>query len=379
MQIACWQWPEGIPGYSTLVLARILAEAVCGTTAGRSYHGLMGVRGIGARSLPFDCSKGSYITFYDALQREKSHDAHVHNPKQFLTRFRHPSTPGSDDNRGRGRSFMYFGDHWPCALPTQGDGVILPKLSPKVYIWPTLHNGLWDFQFWLLRIIGLEFMGAKVPKPNHESDSRSEWNIIPISVPDLKSRDGSNDRGFTALVDSGTSQTYLPPSVFAEIRRKWLGLDSRRRETYCEDPEWFKECDIILRFLGLDGAEVPVRISAHDFLCSPYKHGPSGSVYASIAPRPAQNNTESPHAILGQNFFWSVFIKHNFEDYIPEGAYRTQPTGASGPYIQLSPQRVVVPLPGGQSHAYGQDRILLHAHLPGRLEGLRHRRKPMNL
>ncbi len=102
------------------------------------------------------------------------------------------------------RSFIHFGEQWPCGLPTHGDGFVLPNLSPKIYIWPTLSDkGLWDFQFWLLRIVGLAFMRAKVPKPDHESDSPSDWDVIPISVPDRQLRNGSTARGFTALVDSG--------------------------------------------------------------------------------------------------------------------------------------------------------------------------------
>ncbi len=97
----------------------------------------------------------------------------------------------------------------------------------------------------------------------------------------------------------GTSQSYLPLDVLNEIRAKWFGLVDERQAIYCEDRERFKECDVVFRFLGLDGAEVPFRTSAMDFLCSPYAC-PQGGFHASVAPRAVPDNTESPHAILGQ-------------------------------------------------------------------------------
>ena len=71
-----------------------------------------------------------------------------------------------------------------------------------------------------------------------------------------------------------------------------------------------------------------------------------------------------------QNFFWSAFVKHNFENYREDG-YSEKPTGADGPYMQLSPQRILVKMRSGETQVYGQERILLHDQLPGRLEGLR--------
>ena len=80
-----------------------------------------------------------------------------------------------------------------------------------------------------------------------------------------------------------------------------------------------------------------------------------------------------------QNFFWCAFVKHNFEDYKEGGDYPTKPTGAGGPYIQLSPQRIVVHSRSGGTQVYGQNRIVLHDQLPGRLEGIRQNMRPMNM
>ena len=92
----------------------------------------------------------------------------------------------------------------------------------------------------------------------------------------------------------------MPPEVVKEIGTKWFGLpeDSARGELYCEDPQRFEDCDIVFRFLGLDGTEVPFRCPAKSFLCSPYRH-PGGGVYASIASRHVEDR-EHKFAILGQ-------------------------------------------------------------------------------
>ncbi|RPD61761.1 hypothetical protein L226DRAFT_394153 [Lentinus tigrinus ALCF2SS1-7] len=358
MRVACWQWAQNKPGYSTLFLPRVLANAVCGTIAERPFDGYLGVRGIGARSLQFSSRLEDHVTFFDALQGEGSHDGHVQNTKQFLFRMRHPCTPPDSGGNGRGRSFIHFGNHWPCALPAPtDDSCIVPKLSEKIYIWPSLDsNGQWDFKDWLLRIVGLAMMIPKVAQPDHESDSLSHWEIVRITLPNRPSHARFSDRGFTVLVDSGTSQSYMPPEVVEEIRTKWLGLpiDANDRSLYCEDPERFKEYDIVFEFLGLDGNEVRFRCSAKDFLCSPYRHDYDGGVYVSIGSRHVSfDDSESPHAILGQNFFWSAFVKYNFQNYLEGGVYSTQPTGSNGPYIQLSPQRIIT-----------QEHILLHSQRP---------------
>ena len=92
----------------------------------------------------------------------------------------------------------------------------------------------------------------------------------------------------------------MPPEVVKEIGTKWFGLpeDSARSELFCEDPQRFEDCDIVFRFLGLDGTTVPFRCSARDFLCSPYRRR-QGGVYVSVASRRLEIE-ENAFSILGQ-------------------------------------------------------------------------------
>ena len=104
------------------------------------------------------------------------------------------------------RSFMHFGTHWPCALPAEHGRSYIPKFGPKIYIWPSqTRSGHWDFEYWLLRLVGLELMVAKVPKPDHESDSPAHWDIIPLSTLDhmVQPSQSTNEPGLHILVDSG--------------------------------------------------------------------------------------------------------------------------------------------------------------------------------
>ena len=97
----------------------------------------------------------------------------------------------------------------------------------------------------------------------------------------------------------------MPPEVVKEIGTKWFGLPeySARGELYCEDPQRFEDCDIVFRFLGLDGTEVRFRCSARDFLCSPYRHR-NGGVYVSVASRHLQSKDANIFSILGQVSSW---------------------------------------------------------------------------
>ena len=82
---------------------------------------------------------------------------------------------------------------------------------------------------------------------------------------------------FTISLLAASARTYVPISVYNDIRRSWFhqrnnvpGVSGWTSDTFLPDANPFQNHDIIFKFKGLDDDEVEFRCSAERFLVSPW-------------------------------------------------------------------------------------------------------------
>ena len=92
---------------------------------------------------------------------------------------------------------------------------------------------------------------------------------------------------------AASARTYVPISVYNDIRRSWLhqpnnqpGVPIWTIDTFLSDINSFQNHDIIFRFKGADEQEVEFRCSAERFLVSPWFMPNEGFIVPFKASRP---------------------------------------------------------------------------------------------
>ncbi|KAM5535334.1 hypothetical protein V8D89_011019 [Ganoderma adspersum] len=240
------------------------------------------------------------------------------------------------------RSFLYFGNGNPCGIPGSGSKLLTPEFGPQIPIEEAVPSevaniGERHFRCWTVRLLSMTLLVPLILPPNYGNSGAPYWEAKTISFPNM---DGHG--GMRAELDSASARTYVPISVYNDIRRSWLhqrnnlsGASTWTSDTFLPGANSFQNHDIIFRFKGGDDDEVEFRCSAERFLVSPWFMPNEGFVVPFKAFRPTGEG-DPEVATLGMNFFWSAIVRFDAE----HRGIRPVP-GIDQPYVQLAAQRIV--------------------------------------
>nr|VWP00243.1 Extracellular lipase (EC [Ganoderma boninense] len=242
------------------------------------------------------------------------------------------------------RSFLYFGDGIPCGVPGLGSKLLTPEFGSQIPIEEAVPHeasnvGERQFRCWTVRLLSMTLLVPLIQPPNYASSDEPYWKAKTISFPNM---DGNG--GMRAELDSASARTYVPLSVYNDIRRSWLqqpNVPSPQkcdRDIFQREAGCFRGHDIIFRFKGLDTEEVEFRCSAEHFLVSPWYKPKSGFIvpFKAIRPTGDEYGYLSEVVTLGMNFFWGAIVRFDAE----HRGLRPVP-GIDQPYVQLAAQRIV--------------------------------------
>ncbi|PIL27945.1 hypothetical protein GSI_09980 [Ganoderma sinense ZZ0214-1] len=240
------------------------------------------------------------------------------------------------------RSFLYFGNGNPCGIPGPSSKLLIPEFGPRIAVeeaspQDVSNIGERHFRCWTVRLLSMTLLVPLILPPNHGSSDEPYWKAKTISFPNM---DGHG--GMQAELDSASARSYVPISVYNDIRRSWLhqpnnapGVSIVHTDTFLPDANPFQNHDIIFRFKGVDEEEVEFRCSAERFLVSPWFVPEEGFIVPFKAFRPYKDD-ETDAATLGMNFFWTAIVRFDAE----HRGLRPVP-GIDQPYVQLAAQRIV--------------------------------------
>ncbi|RPD76064.1 hypothetical protein L226DRAFT_570274 [Lentinus tigrinus ALCF2SS1-7] len=241
--------------------------------------------------------------------------AQVTQDNEYTFRLRYPDRK-IEVNDPSGSS-LYLGDIWPCAVPTSNSSLV-PKFTDEIALYATTVGPLGSHRIhYVVEATLVTLYVPKHPEASHWSTNPQDWTAIPIVLRDPAAP-------LRLILDSCASHSYFPPDVVEAIATKWLENDPSTIGTglYCKPGHGLDKCDLVFRFVGVDGLGVDYRCNAGPFLTSPWSC--DGGVRSLV--RSKQDEKKSCY-ILGMNFFWTAFVRH---------VHRLK-----DPYIQLAPQRAI--------------------------------------
>ncbi|KAI0719809.1 hypothetical protein C8T65DRAFT_635234 [Cerioporus squamosus] len=276
-----------------------------------------------------------------------SHGGHVESAEEYTLRLRYPGD--SVEENDLSGSFLYFGNIWPCAIPTS-TGPLVPRFTDPIKLFPTSVSSSGSsksFSHYAVYATLATLYIPKHPQASHASTDTKDWISVPIHLNDPNAIDPRGP-GLRLILDSCSGNSYFPENVVDEIATKWLGNSLNQISgLHCKNGHIFDQCDLVFRFVGMGGKEVDYRCTAGHFLSSPWPC--VGGVRSPIR----ATDGEKPPCILGMNFFWTAFVRHV--------------NRSKDPYVQFAPQRFI----DAVGQRFEQPRLQLHDGLSPRLEAIR--------
>ncbi|RPD61684.1 hypothetical protein L227DRAFT_562687 [Lentinus tigrinus ALCF2SS1-6] len=162
-------------------------------------------------------------------------------------------------------SSLYLGDIWPCAVPTSNSSLV-PKFTDEIALYATTVGPLGSHRIhYVVEATLVTLYVPKHPEASHWSTNPQDWTAIPIVLRDPAAP-------LRLILDSCASHSYFPPDVVEAIATKWLENDPSTIGTglYCKPGHGLDKCDLVFRFVGVDGLGVDYRCNAGPFLTSPW-------------------------------------------------------------------------------------------------------------
>ncbi|PIL27948.1 hypothetical protein GSI_09983 [Ganoderma sinense ZZ0214-1] len=322
-----------------MTLPRILAYSVDMETACQPFDGRLGLAVPGFKG-PWETGATAgevrdQVTFWDTLchnaPREKSH-------LEFTIRLLHPHPIHETYSPRSAGSFVFFGSKLPIEyLGYQGVSYV-PSFTPPIPILPSPHmQGKYDL--WAVRLLSITLCVPPMCQSDVRNAASPNWLSLPIKMP---------RHGVRAILDTASMNTTLPPSVIKAICSQWFQMDGLPVGTPISHAsiDMFAGHRLLFTFAGAaDGEEIPFYCDAMYFLGQLWEDTlfPGMLHWSHVR---SSNDEQCDVAVLGQNFFWSAFVKFN-------APYHDSPD--SVPSIQLSPQRAIVdgrPLDGPWSLSF---------------------------
>ncbi|KAL1948571.1 hypothetical protein VTO73DRAFT_12646 [Trametes versicolor] len=411
--IPSWNWQAQLKAETVLPLPRVLAYGVNDELAKQPFHGNLGIAMPGWTT-PFDQSHPS--TFFEAIKKEQ----HVDKPTRITLRLLHPEVVSGlcpDDVR----SYLYYGDYWPCYIYGLGDmpgQVYVPTFTPRIRVLPTAlaqmrtsNRAISDVKVFRWWTVPLRSISLLVPKKHRVNRSTAvpwrdmeEWDKHTIVMPDvaldktsaLAGNPAGPHTGIPVILDTCSEYSFLPEAVCKRIAIEWLGMttpdphpgDSSAELSEPSNPDWdsysgedetaaedsegpmmniycpdsldLDDHDILFTFEGEDGNPVDFRCTASRFLSSVWREPEDRGTQVLIRGK-AVTAGEDAKWVLGQNFFWTAFVRLDcsFTGF--------QPVAGEGTHVnvRLAPQRSK----DAAGNVAEETSIRLHK-LPGRIQEL---------
>ncbi|KAI0632933.1 hypothetical protein C8Q77DRAFT_856289 [Trametes polyzona] len=348
-RIPSWDWKRSKRDADIqVVLPRVVAVAANLRMTQHPFDGILGF-GVPGYTEPFD--QRSPTTLYEALRA----GGHIDKPMQLTIRLLHPGFLAVCPNNVQ--SYAFYGNHWPCAYskvgvdPSSGRHRGVPRFTPPLYVIPTEITPVNpSYGLWASRLISMTLLVPKVPRSTMQTpvpwrDNLDDFTPYKVEMPtetQTSATTGSvSALGIAVVLDTGSSHSSFPRQVYEAIGTHWLGIPPPQSEEeayslYCPKALDLDDRDIIFTFQGDDGNPVDFRCGASRFLRSPFRF-PKEGVDAFDVPihTTEQFSTSDISCCLGQNFFWTAFVRLDCEYRGP----RPVP-GDSRVQIRLAPQRV---------------------------------------
>ncbi|KAM5536452.1 hypothetical protein V8D89_009888 [Ganoderma adspersum] len=302
-----------------MTLPRILAYAADMETACQPFDGRLGLAVPGFKGPWETHTSGSdvrdQVTFWDTLchnvPREQSH-------LEFTIRLLHPHPMHETYSPKSVGSFVFFGSKPPVLYHHQGNSYF-PSFTPPIPILPSMHTeGIYDL--WTVRLLSITLCVPPFCQSDVRNAASPNWLSLPIKMP---------HNGVRAIMDTASMNTTLPPSVIEAMCSLWFQAGGLPVDTGAPiqhgSTDKFASHVLLFTFAGAaDGEEIPFYCDATYFL---------GQIWDDALFPSVLRWSHCDVAVLGQNFFWSAFVKFN-------APYHGSPE--SVPSIQLSAQRAFI-------------------------------------
>ncbi len=177
--------------------------------------------------------------------------------------------------------------------------MLSPEFGPKIPVEEALEGdrsnfGQRHFRCWTVRLVSMTLLVPLILPPNYGNSGPPYWEAKTISFPNMDGLGGmqaeldcglllyvlcSASESLTNGVLAASARTYVPISVYNDIRSSWLHQPNNMpgslrpgwaQDTFLSDANSFQDHDIIFKFKGTGDNEVEFRCSAEHFLVSPW-------------------------------------------------------------------------------------------------------------
>ncbi|KAI0672386.1 hypothetical protein C8Q78DRAFT_746368 [Trametes maxima] len=379
----CWSWKDSKNSTSgKLRLPCLLAYGANTLIVNQPFDGNIGLSVPRESSLKYGEDGSALIrNFFDALEWPEQA---VEEPRRFLIKFTHPDHLVAA-LRNKAKDFLYFGNKFPCALK--------PRFTPRIMVYKSKATSddvkAFAYRYWTVNMQSMSLIvpgepldenpgytidfasyvkqlnpqktkepqETKDPQESKTSETAKEPRGIYVTFDTGNETFTVSDQRLIIADDLGSASTYLPPTAVETISKVWLknSSDVQPKPTlnrtlpyhpsnpYVGQERNLDNCDVLFKFIGLDGKPVEFRCAAKLFFKLPWPVGGSGTSEGMFQSGIRSDTTQDVDAnstyIFGINFFWAAFVEHcgPMLDLVHDET-ETKPA-----YIRLAPQRAKKP------------------------------------